>query len=85
MRRAQAGEGLRRNHQDMGRRVSYSQGIRGDNTPENARYLGYLDGRELYPDLQLKTLESFFQDVLDEKVQPVYQEKFAARRAQAQE
>lgn len=27
-----------------------SWGIRGDNTPENARYLGYLDVQELYPD-----------------------------------
>jgi hypothetical protein len=27
----------------------YSWGIRGDNTPEYAEYLGYLSGEELYP------------------------------------
>ncbi|KAG7125611.1 pinoresinol-lariciresinol reductase 3 like protein [Verticillium longisporum] len=30
----------------------YTLAVRGDNTPENAKYLGYLDARELYPDLQ---------------------------------
>ncbi len=60
----------------------YSQGIRADNTPEFARYLGYLDGKKLYPDLELTTLESFFQDVVDGRVPPIYQEKFGTPTAQ---
>ncbi|KAJ0339230.1 hypothetical protein COL154_012514 [Colletotrichum chrysophilum] len=34
-------------------------GIRGDNTPEYARYLGYLDARDLYPDVEVTTLENY--------------------------
>ncbi|KAM0324906.1 hypothetical protein ACHAQA_007872 [Verticillium albo-atrum] len=30
----------------------HSLGVRGDNAPERARYLGYLDARELYPDMR---------------------------------
>lgn len=37
----------------------YSISIRGDNTPENARYLGYLDGKELYPDFKYLTVEEY--------------------------
>lgn len=29
-----------------------SRYIREDNTPENGKYLGYLDARELYPDFK---------------------------------
>ncbi len=54
----------------------YSQAIRGDNTPEYARYLNFLIGQELYPDLKLCTLESFFQEVLDGKVDRVYKSRF---------
>lgn len=34
-------------------------GIRGENTPEYARYLGYLDARELYPDVELTSFENY--------------------------
>ncbi|KAF4834280.1 Isoflavone reductase-like protein [Colletotrichum tropicale] len=34
-------------------------GIRGDNTPEKARSLGYLDARDLYPDVEITTLENY--------------------------
>ncbi|KAF5519642.1 Isoflavone reductase-like protein [Colletotrichum aenigma] len=34
-------------------------GIRGDNTPEKARSLGYLDARDLYPDVEVTTLENY--------------------------
>lgn len=43
----------------------YSWGVRGDNQPESAKYLGYLDIKELYPDVSGRTMESFFQDVLN--------------------
>jgi hypothetical protein len=41
-------------------------GIRGDNTPEHARYLGYLDVKELYPDVIPTTLETFIRQALGE-------------------
>ncbi|EIW55885.1 NAD-P-binding protein [Trametes versicolor FP-101664 SS1] len=37
----------------------YSMHILGENTLENAKALGYLDARELYPDLPKHTLEEF--------------------------
>ncbi|KAI7774296.1 uncharacterized protein LA080_008983 [Diaporthe eres] len=37
----------------------YSITIRGDNTPDNAKYLGYLDGKELYPDFEYTTVEDW--------------------------
>lgn len=40
--------------------------IRGDNTPENAKYLGYLDGKDLYPDYNYPlSLEQYFEKALD--------------------
>jgi len=41
-------------------------GIRGDNTPEHARYLGYLDVKELYPDVIPTSLETFIRHALEE-------------------
>ncbi|KAF4462592.1 isoflavone reductase family [Fusarium albosuccineum] len=54
----------------------YSYGIRGDNNPEYAKYLGYLDATELYPDLKVNKLESFFQEVLDGKATSAYARKY---------
>lgn len=45
----------------------YSWGIRGDNTPESAAYLGYLDFKELYPGVTGKTMRTFLQEILDGK------------------
>ncbi|KFZ12987.1 hypothetical protein V501_03941 [Pseudogymnoascus sp. VKM F-4519 (FW-2642)] len=37
----------------------HSWGVRGDNTPEYARYLGYIIAKELYPDLKGNTLAAY--------------------------
>ena len=37
----------------------YSMHILGENTLENAKRLGYLDARELYPDIPKYTLEDY--------------------------
>ncbi|KAF4628277.1 hypothetical protein G7Y89_g9876 [Cudoniella acicularis] len=37
----------------------YSWGIRGDNTPDRAKYLGYLDDKELYPDISALKFEDY--------------------------
>ncbi|KAM5371222.1 hypothetical protein ACJZ2D_008142 [Fusarium nematophilum] len=49
-----------------------SWGIRGDNTPEYARYLGYLNARELYPDLKGREFEDYCKEVLDGGASRVY-------------
>ncbi|POS68690.1 isoflavone reductase [Diaporthe helianthi] len=51
---------------------TYSWGIRGDNTPENAKYLGYLLGKELYPDLEFTSYESYLKKLLEGKAERVY-------------
>ncbi|CAG8299566.1 unnamed protein product [Penicillium salamii] len=44
-------------------RVSWC--IRGDNTPENAEYLGYVDFWKLFPDFQkAKSLEDFYREIV---------------------
>ncbi|KAK2774807.1 isoflavone reductase family protein [Colletotrichum kahawae] len=39
-------------------------GIRGDNNPEKARSFGYLDARDLYPDVEITTLESYIRHLV---------------------
>ena len=57
----------------------HSWGLRGDNTPEFARYLGYLDARELYPDFEPRTLELYAKDMLAGKAKKVYAEASQAK------
>ncbi|KAF5647854.1 isoflavone reductase P3 [Fusarium tjaetaba] len=38
--------------------------VRGDNTPEHAQYLGYLDGKSLYSDLNCKSVRDFIREVV---------------------
>ncbi|KAJ7065688.1 hypothetical protein C8F01DRAFT_982107 [Mycena amicta] len=52
----------------------FSMFVRGDNTPENAEYLGYLDARQLYPDFKPVRFREFLQEVLDGKAQKPYGE-----------
>ncbi len=56
----------------MSAQYSYSKYVRGDNRPEYAKYLGYLDARELYPDLKPTTFKGFVVDLLDGKVPRPY-------------
>ncbi|OTA53883.1 NAD(P)-binding protein [Hypoxylon sp. EC38] len=53
----------------------YSRGIRGDNTPEYADYLGYLSGKELYPDFQFIKFEDYVKEALEGRTKGVYQDK----------
>ena len=47
----------------------HSWGARGDNVPKYADYLGYVNAKELYPELepQLRSLEAYYREVLDGK------------------
>lgn len=49
----------------FGGQYQYSWGIRGDNTLEHAKYLGYLDAKELYPDLKPREFQDYVQAVVD--------------------
>lgn len=51
----------------------YSKYIRQDNKPSYARYLGYLDARELYPDFKPIPFHDFLVEVLDGKAVRPYQ------------
>jgi len=46
--------------------------IRGDDTPEHAKYLGYLDGKELYPDVEVEGLETFMKRMLNGEIETIY-------------
>lgn len=43
----------------------HSKYVRGDNQPRYAKYLGYLDARELYPDLKPVSFRESFVEVLE--------------------
>lgn len=51
-----------------------SWGIRGDNTPEYAKFLGYLNGKELYLDLKFTNFKDYLGEVLAGRAKPVYDE-----------
>ncbi|KAK4977957.1 hypothetical protein LTR42_002332 [Elasticomyces elasticus] len=52
-----------------------SWGIRGDNQPEYAKYLGYVTSKELYPEFKFKSFEAYLRDeVIAGKAKGVYDE-----------
>ncbi|KAL9090299.1 MAG: hypothetical protein Q9165_005332 [Trypethelium subeluteriae] len=54
----------------------YSKFIRGDNTLEMAKYLGYLDVKELYPDFTPIAFREFAKELLDGKIAKPYEGRF---------
>ncbi|PGG99547.1 hypothetical protein AJ79_08484 [Helicocarpus griseus UAMH5409] len=50
----------------------YSKYVRGDNQPSYAKYLGYLDARELYPGFKPISFRDFFAEVLAGKGRKPY-------------
>ncbi|KAJ7727522.1 hypothetical protein DFH07DRAFT_930752 [Mycena maculata] len=55
-----------------GENYKYSKYVRGDNTPEHAQYLGYLDARELYPEFKPRSFTDFVCELLAGKVPKAY-------------
>ncbi|KAF2116486.1 hypothetical protein BDV96DRAFT_644921 [Lophiotrema nucula] len=51
---------------------NWSRYVRADNSPENAKYLGYLDSRELYPDFRPIGFEEFMREALQGKAKKLY-------------
>ncbi|KAJ7157946.1 hypothetical protein C8R43DRAFT_1095980 [Mycena crocata] len=56
----------------LGEDYKYSKYVRGDNTPEYAAYLGYLDARNLYPDFWPISFKQFLGEVLEGKGEKPY-------------
>ncbi|KAI8264959.1 Isoflavone reductase-like protein [Colletotrichum sp. SAR11_239] len=50
----------------------YSMGVRGDNTPEYAEFLGYINGTKLHSEFTPITFETFLGEVLDGKSVSIY-------------
>ncbi|KAJ7055609.1 isoflavone reductase family protein [Mycena amicta] len=50
----------------------YSKYIRGDNTPDYAAYLGYLDAGDLYPDFKPIKFRAFLEELLEGKIERPY-------------
>ena len=46
--------------------------VRADNTPENAEYLGYINGSELYPDYNWIKFEEFVDELIQGKGEKPY-------------
>lgn len=51
----------------MSKQYEYCKYVRKDNTPEKAKELGYLDARELFPDVQPRCFKEFVGDLLGGK------------------
>jgi len=56
----------------VGQDYTYSKYVRGDNTPAYAKYLGYLDAKELYPNFQPTRFTEFARELLDGKMEKIY-------------
>lgn len=50
-----------------------SREIRGDNTPESAKCLGYLTSKELYPNFEYRRFEDLVYEMLEGQGVPLYQ------------
>ncbi|KAJ6505227.1 hypothetical protein C8R45DRAFT_1051027 [Mycena sanguinolenta] len=51
---------------------NYNKYVRGDNTPAYAKYLGYLDTRELYPDFTPISFKGFTKELLEGGIERPY-------------
>lgn len=51
-------------------------GVRGDNTPEIAEFLGYLDCKKLYPDFEAITFEACCREILEGKAATPYENRW---------
>lgn len=60
----------------------YSWGIRGDNNPEYARYLGYHLTTELYPEFKSSDFREYLESVIRGTAKGVYQDRVVSRKHQ---
>ncbi|CCF44437.1 isoflavone reductase [Colletotrichum higginsianum] len=55
--------------------------LRGDNTPEYARYLGYQVAKDLYPDFKGISFEDYCKEALEGRLKPLYERRRKATAA----
>lgn len=55
-----------------------SKFIRGDNTRQNGKYLGYLDARELYPKFEPIRFEEFLDELIAGTIEMPYSKTMAS-------
>lgn len=70
-----SGEGAVIAFKAIGRQYMLSLGIRGDNTPEKAKELGYVTSKELWPEMGFVKYEDFLKDVVEGRAKPVYEDQ----------
>jgi hypothetical protein len=56
----------------VGLEYAYSKFVRGDNSPEYAKYLRYLDSSDLYPEFVPRSFETYAKELLDGKAAKIY-------------
>lgn len=59
-----------------------SWGIRGDNNPEYAKYLGYITSKELYPDFKPVDYEEYLETVCGGTAKGIYTGRIISRAHQ---
>ncbi|KAF8861317.1 isoflavone reductase family protein [Acephala macrosclerotiorum] len=63
----------------------YSKFVRGDNSPEYAKYLGYLDARDLYPEFVLASFEEYVRELLEGRVVKLFEGRKASEQTEGVE
>lgn len=59
-----------------------SWGIRGDNNPEYAKYLGYITCKELYPDFEPTDIREYLESVVQGTAKGIYTDRTVSRAYQ---
>ena len=57
----------------VGLEYAYSKFVRGDNCPKYAKYLGYLDARDLYPGFVPRSFEAFAKELVEGKAARIFE------------
>jgi hypothetical protein len=68
-------EGLIVALQAVGRQYALSWGVRGDNTPEVAKELGYVTSKELWPEMEFGGFEEFLKNTIEGRGAAVYDQR----------
>lgn len=55
-----------------GAQYAITKYVRADNTPENAKYLGYISARELFPDFKYRGFADFVDELIAGKIERPY-------------
>jgi hypothetical protein len=70
-----ASESLVTTYKVVARQYALSWGVRGDNSPEKAKELGYVTSKELWPEMQFVRYEDFLRDAVEGRGEAVYEDR----------